>query len=771
MLFPTFPWRRVAVFVCGFLWIVGGADVLHATEAAGVQSIAFTANAGQWPDSILFRAEADGMVLWFTRSAVYHQVFHDVAAESAAAEGTTAEVAERVETALIGAVFEDVGPAVRVEPGEELGYRSSYFLGNDPTRWRSDVPNYAGIVYRDLYPGVDLVFDGAGGALRYRFESASEAAVARVSVRYTGAAGLVRRDGRMLAETRWGTLVPVVSAIPLASRDHRDAGTTGDALHAAASPVTLDYSTYVAGSQEDVAWDIAVDGNSAAYVVGQTRSVDFPVVNGYDLSFGGVSDVFVLKLSPDGSVIQHSTYVGGSNTDVGRSIYLDLYGNVYVSGDVYVAGHTSSTDFPEVNAYGSGNNGLTDWFVLRLSPDLDVLEYSTYFGGSSHEYPRGLHVMTVGTSALVTVAGYTQSSNMPTMQAFQSAYGGGTGDGFIARFDFTGGVISLVYATYLGGGAGDVIQDVAVDAAGNMYVTGHTYSGNFPLASPFDATLGGGRDAFISKLDDQGSLLYSTYLGGGFDEQGWGIVVDAGGNIYASGHTTSSDFPTTSGAFDQTYAGGWDTYVVMFSPDGQMQQYGTLLGGMANDWNEGRLAVNAAGAACVAGYTLSDDFPIQNPFSGTRAGQRDVYVAKVSPLGDALRFGTYIGGTGNDYGYGIAIDPSGAVYVVGQTLSGDFPLENPAVPFYGGGGDVFALRLYPSCCYGITGNINCDPGDIVDIADLTALIDHLFISFAPLCCPEEGNVNGDPGNIVDIADLTALIDHLFINFAPTAPCQ
>ncbi len=307
----------------------------------------------------------------------------------------------------------------------------------------------------------------------------------------------------------------------------------------------LSYSTYLGGSGTDAAYGIAVDPSGNAYVAGLTFSTNFPTSNAFQSSYGGGTyDGFVTKLSADGSTLLYSTYLGGSGEDIAYAIAVDS------SGDAYVTGGTKSTNFPTTsNAFQGSLAGTVNVFVTKLAADGSSLVYSTYLGGNGKDSGNGIAVDPSG-NAYVT--GYTGSTNFPTTpSAFQGSLPGGQ-DPFVTKLSADGS--SLVYSTYLGGGFLDKGQAIAVDSSGNAYVTGATTSTDFPTTpSAFQGSLGSSSlysNAFVTKLAADGSsLVYSTYLGGGGPDLGYGIAVDPSGDAYVTGSAESVNFPTTPNAF------------------------------------------------------------------------------------------------------------------------------------------------------------------------------------------------------------------------------
>ncbi len=361
-----------------------------------------------------------------------------------------------------------------------------------------------------------------------------------------------------------------------------------------------------------------------------------------------------------------------------------------------------TTDFPKANPIQPALGEESDAFVTKFNATGSALVYSTYLGGSGVDSAKGIAVDSAG-NAYVT--GSTGSTNFPTANPIQPAFDGLPGnDAFVTKLNPSGN--ALVYSTYLGGNAGDGGRGIAVDAAGNAYVTGDTISTDFPTASPFQAAFGGSMsDAFVTKLNAAGSaLVYSTYLGGGggcCGDGGNAIAVDASGNAYVTGDTSSTDFPTASpfqAAFGGApFGGGGDAFVTKLNASGNALVYSTYLGGSGDDGGNG-IAVDASGNAYVTGDTTSTDFPTASPFQAAFGGGRDAFVTKLHPAGNALIYSTYLGGSGNVFeaGRGIAADASRNAYVTGETFSTNFPTASPFQPANSGNFDAFVTKLHPA---------------------------------------------------------------------------
>jgi Big-like domain-containing protein/beta-propeller repeat-containing protein len=394
----------------------------------------------------------------------------------------------------------------------------------------------------------------------------------------------------------------------------------------------LVYSTYLGGNNADQGLGIALDAGGNAYVTGFTQSTNFPTFAAFQTTLRGVADAFVTKLNPTGSGLVYSTYLGGSDNDQGFGIALDAS----PIPNAYVTGLTQSTNFPTTaGAFQTTfGGGTSDAFVTKLNPTGSGLVYSTYLGRSSSEQGRGI-ALDASPIPNAYVTGFTNSTNFPTTAgAFQTTFGGGISDAFVTKLNPLG--TALVYSTYLGRSLEEQGLGIALDASPtpNAYVTGFTFSSNFPTVAAFQTTFGGVADAFVTKLNPTGSgLVYSTYLGGLTSDEGFDIGVDAVGNAYVTGFTQSTNFPTFA-AFQTTFGGGVDAFVTKLNPTGSGLVYSTYLGGSSSEQGFGiALDPSPIPNAYVTGLTNSTDFPTTpGAFQTTSAGGIDAFVTKIGSV-------------------------------------------------------------------------------------------------------------------------------------------
>ncbi len=386
-----------------------------------------------------------------------------------------------------------------------------------------------------------------------------------------------------------------------------------------------------------------------------------------------------------------STFLGDSADEVAEAITVDG------SGHAYITGYTYSWVYPvTTGAYDiSYNGGLRDVFVSKLNRDGSGLIYSTFLGGTDTDMARGIAVDTSG-NAYVT--GFTYSSNYPaTSGAFDETHNGNT-DGFVSVLNNNGS--DLVYSTFLGGSENEYAWGIAVDTNGNAYVTGSTLSSTYPVTSgAFDPTYNGNKDIFVSVLNNNGSgLVYSTFLGGVGDDHSYGIAVNTSGNAYVTGSTSSSTYPVTSGAFDETHNGDRDAFVSVLNNSGSGLVYSTFLGGVNNDYAFG-IAVDISGKAYVAGYTDSGNYPTTSgAHNEAYSGNHDGFVSVLNSNGSDLVHSTFLGGTDYDRAKGIAVDTSGNVYVTVFTRSSNYPTTSGAFDkTFNGNWDVVVSVLNSNC--------------------------------------------------------------------------
>jgi hypothetical protein len=687
--------------------------------------LAFEANEGQVNSDVKFLAHTRKYVLFLTSSEAILRPH--VGAKRVGPEPSFLRMK------LAGA-----NAKLSVSGADELPGKTNYFIGKDPAKWHTNVPTYSKVHYSSVYPGVDLLYYGREGSLEYDFVVSPGADPGAICLGFEGAVPVIDEHGDLVLKVGQDELrlrKPVVYqeiGEHSGSRRYVDGqyrltadgqatfqlGRYEKRRSLVIDPI-LTYSTFLGGSNSDGAYGIFVDAAGNAYVTGGTTSADFPVtVGAFQTASGGnnpncteeplfqCGDVFVTKVNPTATAIVWSTYIGGASSEVGFGISADASG-------VYVAGQTSSANFPTtVGAFQTALPGARGGFVTKLNATGSALIYSTYLAGSTNDKVHGLAVDSGG-NAYVT--GATQSDDFPTTPgAFQLGLAG-VSNAFVTKLNPTGSA-PLVYSTYLGGNTSDGANSIVIDKSGNAYVTGGTTSTTFPTKNPIQAAFAGGGttcpathvsicgDAFVTEMNATGTaLVFSTYLGGTGEDSGVGIALDPAGNVYVSGGTDSADFPTTAGVVQPAFGGGsagcatageacGDAFLTKINAAKTAIVYSTYLGGSGDDVAGFGLAIDAAGNVHMAGITGPaasgvDNFPttanaIQPAFAGGTGIPNcapgfvcgDAFVTKFSLDASSLAYSTYLGGTSDDGAGSIVQDTAGNDYVVGVTISSDFPV-------------------------------------------------------------------------------------------------
>jgi len=639
---------------------------LAATVTAPIRSVVFEPNVGQTDTRVKYLAHSAHATLWLTeRGAVLKT-----------APGRDRKSAR----AVLNLRFAGANSAPRMEAEERHTGVSNYFIGTDPNKWYTDVPQFGKVRYRDVYPGIDVVFYGSASDLEYDFVVSPGANPAKIRLAFDGAEA-VTADAT-------GDLVVKVGDVELRSRKPRiyQRGSAGEEL---------------------------VNGR---YAVLGKRTAGF-VVDGYDPARSLVVD----------PILNYASFLGGEGTDVANAVAMDPQGNIYV------AGSTNSSKFPTKAALYPGLSNATDVaFIAKFNPAAsgeNSLIFSTFIGGNVADEAFGL---ALDSSNNIYIAGRTLSTNYPLHNAFQVAFSTATNcsdsagnpatceHAFVTELAANGK--KLVYSSNLGGTKQDEAFGIGVDAAGNAYVMGQTFSTDFPTAgSPYQSTQKGttdGGDVFVCEVTANGtSLAYSTYFGGSKLESPIGIAVSSSGMVYVTGTTTSSDLPTTSNALQGSASGGpGDSFLSVFNPktggSGSLV-YSTYLAGKDGSTVANAVAVDPAGLVYVTGATNADDYPVSSgAFSshyagslsqGGIAGVGDVFVTKldITASGAAqVVYSTFFGGALDDEGFGVAVDSTGVITVAGQTDSLAMPVTSNAFQKFNAGpsptGQGFIARFDPS---------------------------------------------------------------------------
>ncbi|HEY6769280.1 MAG TPA: SBBP repeat-containing protein, partial [Candidatus Sulfotelmatobacter sp.] len=683
----------------------------HVAETYGKLPLSFEANRGQSDKRVKFLSRGHGYTLFLTGDeAVLSlrnsglKVFdaHTLGMNPAAFQKHNDDEKSAVlRMKLVGArVSAPVSGS-----GEQEG-KSNYFIGNDPSQWRTNVSNYSQVRYENAYPGVDLVYYGNQQQLEYDFVVAPGSDPRDIALDVTsedeaGRIGSPRiaDNGDLMVPTNGGEVrfhKPVVYQTDGSSNQHAAGGDpvaveaknivdgrwvlkgrnrvgfelgAYDATKTLVIDPALSYSTYLGGTGTDGAFGVAIDSAGNCYVTGFTTSTNFPTKNPYQKKSGGAIDTFVTKLNPTGTALVYSTYVGGSGTEYPFAISVDS------TGAAYELGNTGSTNFPVTSgAFQTVCPSCALYpavFLTKLAPSGASLVYSTYLGGSGDNRAFGL---TLDSSNNAYIIGWTTSVDFPTTpNAFQTSYAGGSSDAFVTEMNATGS--APVYSTYLGGTGQDVGFGIALDANNNTYVTGYTYSTDFPVTGgAFQTTTTSNGAAWVTKLNVGGTAppIYSTYLGGTTGTSaGNSMKVDANGAAYVTGYTCASDFPVTPGVFQSKFGGdctsaGGDAFVTKLDPTGASAVFSSYLGGSGDDVGFS-IGLDSVNNIYIIGRSSSPNFLVtKGAFQPKMAGGYDTIYSIVNPTGTSLVYSTYLGGNAVDVAFVMAVDSVGNSYIIGR---------------------------------------------------------------------------------------------------------
>ena len=626
---------------------------------------------------------------------------------------------EKRKHAVFKLTFKGADPKCRVKGIDTLPGKVNYLIGKDKSKWRTNISTYKGMIYKNIWQGIDVIYRGDRSQLKYDIRVNPDADIRKVQLQYDGAQKMwLDKKGDLHIKTAVTEFIEKVPGIYQEKSGKKidvaggyellDKKTVGFSVKNVDPklPLVIDpasdlvYSTFLGGSVDDWACGIAVDSSGCAYVTGYTASSDFPAAQEnqkVSIGIGGNYDVFVVKLNASGNTLIYSTILGGSNVDIAS-------GGITVDplGCTYIAGYTYSSNFPvTTGALQTSKGGSRDAFMAKLNTSGNNLVYSTYLGGNGIDSVyRGI---TVDSSGCTYFAGSTTSTNFPiTPGALQTSLGSfGSYDTFVAKLNALG--TALIYSTYLGGADIDLpTAGLTVDSSGCAYVAGYTFSSDFPTTPGALQTDFNGSDAFVAKLNPSGSaLVYSTFLNGNnFNLAHGSIAVDSSDCLYITGITSSSSFSTTPGALQTSINGSNDVFVSKLNASGSVLLYSTYLGGSGDDRANGGIAIDSLGCAYIAGYTRSMDFPTTPGALQTDSSDFsvcDAFVSKLNESGSTLVYSTYLLDGSFDYDYGgVFVDSSGYFYAAGYPNNSKFPITPGALQTsIGGGYDSFVMKLDP----------------------------------------------------------------------------
>ena len=667
-----------------------------------VRELSFEQNLGQLDSRVDFVVRAAGYTGFLSGGDVHLRL--EPATGGARPSGLVLELDDRTDA--------------RARGERQLAGRSHYLEGADPERWIRDVPHFGQVRYAAVYPGIDLVYRSAAGALEYDFLVAPGSEPDQIALVFQGAESLaIDGDGSLLIETASGT---IQQRPPVAFQRRFEGGV--DRVEAAFAMADdrvvfelgawdrdreliidppLTFSTFLGGALAEFGKDVAVDATGNAYVVGWTRSDDFPVTPGVyqEIKSGGATqgNLFLSKLDPTGSTLLYSTFLGASSHVQGEAVAVDAFGQAYVLAQ---AGPLSDL-FTTANAVQSTVGLFNHTYVAKFDAAGSNILYATFLTGSNGSTPGDLEVDSIGD---VYATGVATGLGFPLRNGFQTSVAG-IGDVFLVKLDPLA-ASSLLYATFLGGGSGESADALAVDAAGRAYLTGYTQSTNFPVSNAIQPANSGGFDAYATAIDPgasgSASLIYSTYLGGSSTENGTaqdgGVAVDSLGFATFGGTTSSTDLPTTAGTLQPALAGSSDAFLYRLDPAGALV-FATYFGGSGIEQLKD-LDVDSIGRIALFGYTLSVDLPVHEAFQPSRTNSADLFLSVLSAPASSLIQSSYLGGDANaaENAGGVAFDEAScSLLAAGHAAPGSalapFPTTGGSYqPNHAGETDAFLVK-------------------------------------------------------------------------------
>lgn len=621
---------------------------------------AFIENKGQWAKEVRYLAKLDKMNIWITNDGVVYDYFSreynnlirnkgmsDINANPKSCAELKGHI---IKTTYVDSKTQSISELnnsnILFETSEAHSEYFNYILGSEEKNWVSNVSIYDEVIAKDVYTGIDV---------RYYFEknSSNES----VNFRYDFVVNSGANPSNIRIKTDLGNSSDF--SLELIDSDLTFNTSIGKLIHQ--KPYT-----YQDNRTNEVSSQFQINNGIIEFNIGK-----------YDISKTLIIDPLV-----------YSTYLSGNYYDSPNALAVDLNNNVFICGSTY------SSDFPRTSgAYNSVKKNYYDGFISKLNSSGSALIYSTFVGGSDYDYATGIAVDTSG-NAYVT--GYTYSSDFPfTKTAIDTSYNGYS-DCFILKLTPAGN--ALKYSTYFGGLSYDFATGIKIDAIGNAFIIGNTNSIIPVSKNAYKASSVGGYDCFLAKVDINGSvLLYSSYIGGSNDDFANAMAIDPSNNIYITGYTNSTNFPTTVDVYSNSYKGNSDCFVVKMNTDLPGLSYSTLIGGAYGDYANA-IAIDINRNAYITGYTYSADYPTSTiAISNYTYGNYDAFVTKLNSTGSALDYSTYIGGSNHDYGTAIAVNSKGNAFVAGNTYSNDFvTTSNGYDTRQNGTVDGFIFKLNPT---------------------------------------------------------------------------
>jgi hypothetical protein len=710
--------QMIRLFYRTLLFVIAALNTLQAQQIPHYnKETVYTENKGQWPKEVLYLCQSNGLDMWITQNGIVYNTFQDESAPGKAAKKTRERINKPMDYNEIkrkGHIIK-LGFAQKNQQSVYSGQKpidgiTNYFIGNNPSQWTTNVRSYRSISGKNIGRNMDISYYIQDNKPRYDLILHPGSNPEEIQMNIEGAIAIqTAPDGTALViRTTVGDLIQgnlfayqmedeQIKQVPCFFQVDKQ-GKVGFKVekYDKSKPLIIDplvYCTYYGGTGDDIGKDIAIDNNGDIYITGTTNNSSFPTSSGaYQTTVQGANDIFVVKMNSTATSRIYSTLIGGTGNDTPNSIAVDASGNAYITGN------TASTNYPTTGgAFQTTNAGSFDVIVTKLNSTGTALSYSTYIGGTGSDNAFRIRLDNSGNAY---IGGRTASTNYDVVGGGFQTTNGGSGDGFITKLNSTG--TSLVFSTYIGGTGDDNVNDLVLDAAGNIYFTGLAGNATFDVISgSYDVSYNGAfllGDAFVTKMNSTGTALtYSTFIGGSDDDIGVRIALDeATGTVYVAVSTYSGDFPTTASAFQTTNTGAGsstDIAIVKLNSAGNALVYSTYLGGSDFDSPED-IAVNSSGQAIVVG-SAGPGFDIagsahQSTFGGDFT---DAFFTQLNATGTALVYSTYKGGSAGESLTGIALDAQEHAWCVGYTSSNNIGTSGgPYQSSIGGASDVFIIK-------------------------------------------------------------------------------
>ncbi|MFX0016948.1 MAG: SBBP repeat-containing protein [Promethearchaeota archaeon] len=670
-------------------------DNIPSHEDTSIPFSGFLKNNGQLNnEEFLYYYSRDSYIIGFGISKVFYEIYLEN------------------EECISFSIYFPAASTVHPTAIKQMGHLTNFF---DKNQEYCNVPSFAEIWYLDLYPSIDLRYYMSTQGLKYDFivhpggnpdqitlklDNSLVLEVESQSVSYYSQNYLknpILQDKGLKTYQEDSSLISMYVPKRSFSNSYGFKIASYDSTKKLIiDPLILSFSTYWGGSGDDKGESIAIDSAGNIYITGSTASTNFPIKNAMNTSHWAYTDVFVTKLNSTGTGIIYSTYIRGDNLDYAYGIAVDESENVFITGttlsDFYPTGFGSK-------GYMSTYSNGTDAFVSKLNATGNGMIFSTGLGGSDRDEGYAIAIDNNGNSYIY---GFTQSSDFPTKNAYNDTYSNkGDRDIFVTKLNANGD--GLIYSTYIGGNNDEYSfgKAIAVDSAGNAYITGLTYSPNFPTVNAFQDThaspTGFETDGFVTKIDPTGnSLIFSTFLGGTSSDNAYSIAVSSDGSVYVTGQTSSSTtFPITSTAYQTEYGGNSDCFITKFNATGNGIDFSTFLGGDQTDFGWA-IDLDTDGNCYITGGTYSSNFPMKWAYDDEwdgNSGVTDVIIAKLDSIGENLKYSTYLKGDSYEYGRDLAIANNDQCYVTGFTASTTYPTFSALNTSNNGGVDAFITKV------------------------------------------------------------------------------